>query len=198
MRKLAHPIASFVVAVLVVIGIGVGVSASTWNQQPQFNNKVAHFDSQYVRFDYPSDWSAKTYQDISSFSDAIVFLSNRVMHVPCVRHKNAVESGVTCHAPLSRLGYNGVYVEWSVNGFPNWTLANQPGQPISVSGRPARESVISGPDCMGISDAQQDINVVIAGVNNYYAMVACLSGPDLSREHSEVQAMLASAKILQP
>ncbi len=31
MRKLRHPIALFVVAVLVVIGIGVGVNASSWN-----------------------------------------------------------------------------------------------------------------------------------------------------------------------
>jgi hypothetical protein len=188
----------FIVAVLAVIGIGVGVSASTWNQQPQFNNKVAHFDSQYVRFDYPSDWSAKTYQVISSFSDAIVFLSNRAMHVPCVRQNTAVGYSVTCTPPLSRLGYDGVYVQWSVWGFPNWTLAGQRGQPISVSGRPARETVVSShPDCMG--DAQQDINVVIAQTDEgaFYRMVACLSGPDLSREHSEVQAMLASTKILQ-
>jgi hypothetical protein len=50
-----------------------------------------------------------------------------------------------------------------------------------------------------MGDAQQDINVVIARTDEraFYRMVACLSGPDLSREHSEVQAMLASTKILQ-
>ena len=186
------------VAVLVAIGMGVGVSASSWNQRPQFNNKVVQFESQYVRFDYPSGWSAKTYQESSSFSAAIVFLSNRELHVPCVKHNTAGGYSVTCTPPLSHLGYDGVYVQWSVNGFPGWTLANQRGRPISVSGRPARESVVSShPDCMG--DSQQDIDVVIARTvaYNFYRMFACLSGPDLSREHSEVQAMLSSTKILQ-
>jgi len=40
MRTLRYPIAMFIVAVLAVIGIGVAVSASTWNQEPQFHNKV--------------------------------------------------------------------------------------------------------------------------------------------------------------
>ena len=85
------------------------------------------------------------------------------------------------------------------NGAPGWTLAYEPGLPILVNGHAARESVVSKhPSCVG--DTQQEVSVAIAWTvqDNYYEMIACLSGPDLGRERSEVQAMLASTHILLP
>ncbi len=186
------------VAVLVAIAIGVAISSSTWQKPIRFNNKLTQFDSQLLRFEYPSSWSAETYQDGSSFSNAIVFLSNKTIHTPCVRHNNAVGYSVTCHAPLSRLGYDGVLVEWSSNGFPGRTLAKQSGQPISVSGHPGKESVV--PEQFWVRGTPQYITVVIARTTawNFYEANVSLSGPDLARERSEVQAMIASSKILQP
>jgi hypothetical protein len=178
--------------VVAVIGIGVGVSASSWNQSlDQFNDHA-------LRFDYPTKWTVETYQDGSSFSNAIVFLSNKTMHAPCVRNNNVAGYSVTCDAPLSRLGYDGVLVEWWSCGFPGWTLAKQAGQPTSVSGRPAKESVVSGR--FWLKGAQQDITVVIARTieSNFFEVNAFLSGPDLAQERSDVRAMIASTKILQP
>ena len=160
MRKLHHPIAVFIITVLAVIGIGVGVNASTWQKPIPFSNKLTRFDSQLLSFKYPGSWTAKPYREVGSFIDALVFLSNREMHAPCVSFGNP--GGYTCSDPLSRLGYDGVLVEWMANGAPGWTLAYEPGLPILVNGHAARESVVSKhPSCVG--DTQQEVGVAFVG-----------------------------------
>ena len=110
-------------AVLVVIAIGVGVNASTWQKPIQFSNKLTQFNNQYLRFEYPASWTAETYKEVSSFTDSLVFLSNRELHAPCVSLGNS--GGYTCSYPLSRLGYDGVLV----NGWPTAL----PGGPLRTS-----------------------------------------------------------------
>ena len=175
--------------VLAVIAIGIGASASRWDQ------KLSQFDNELVRFNYPSSWTADTFPkpDISMFSSAMVSLSNEAMHAPCVRDG----STVTCSLPLTGLGSGGVLVVWSADAFPGWTLAREPGRPVSVNGHAGKESSVSGRGSCVIG-TQEDITLVVARIAtaNYYEMDACLRGPDLARERSDIQAMIASTKIL--
>ena len=176
--------------VLVAIAIGVGVSASTWNQ------KLTKFNDQFLRFDYPASWSAREPdQGVVTSINELVFLSNERMHAPCVTRGTAV----TCSYLLKRLSAGGILVDWEENGLPGWTLDEAAGYPISVDGHRGKESVLYWQGSC-VSGTEQDIAVVIvrSAADNYYEMNACLRGPDLADEQSEIQAMLASAKVLLP
>jgi hypothetical protein len=41
------------------------------------------FADRYLAFSYPSGWEARAYAEVSSFTDALVFLSSQPMHPPC-------------------------------------------------------------------------------------------------------------------
>ena len=185
------------VVVLALIALGVGVSASRWEQRPSRGRarrspKLSEFNG-LLSFEYPSSWTANTYPEpLNMFASPVVFLSNEAMHAPCVTNG----STVTCSFPLTRLGSGGVLVEWSTIGHPGWTLAREPGRPISVHGHPGRESLVSGQGSC-VSGTQEDITLVMVTEANIYEMDACLRGPDLARERSEIQAMIASTKIFQ-
>ena len=175
--------------VLAVIAIGIGVSATDWSQN------LSQFTNQDLRFSYPSSWTADTYQEVSSFSSAEVFLSNEAMHAPCV----TVTNGFTCSPPVNGLGSDGVFVEWDEFGFPQWTLAREHGKTVTVDGHPGKEAIFSGRGSC-VSGTQQGVTLVIARTvpDNFYAMTACLRGPDLVRERAEVDAMVASTRIVEP
>lgn len=175
--------------VLAAIALGVGVSAPSWS------HPLSQFNDQFLRFDYPSSWTSKTYLDESSFSSTIVFLSNETMHAPCEPYRDGIE----CSPPVSGLRPGGVFVEWTDNGFPGWNLGKQTGRSVAVDGHPGKEAVATGRgDC--VSGTQLDITLVLARPypDNYYEMDACLRGPSLAQERSEIQAMVASTKFLQP
>jgi hypothetical protein len=152
--------------------------------------ELAQFKNAELSFAYPASWRARTYTEISSFTRAEVFLSNDAMHRPCVTHGTLT----TCRPVLARLGPGGVLVEWSANGYPTWSLAHAPGKRITVDGRAAKESVATArQDCP--TATEREITVVISrpgSSNNYYEMTACLRGPAVAQERSDVQAMIRS------
>ena len=197
MHKLRHPIALFVVAVLAVIGIGIGVSASSWQKPstPARGAGFSEFKDFLLRFDYPSGWKAVVLREDTMFSSPLVYLSHEA------NPRCSAPYGITRSDPLPQcgLGSDGVLLEWSENGIPTWTFAREIGRQVTIDGQPGKERTVSGSaNC--VTGTQQSVTLVIARTvpDNWYEMDACLRGPDLSGERSEIQAMIASAKILQP
>jgi len=196
-HKLHHPIAVFIVAVLVAISIGVGVDVSTWHQPstPAHGAGLSEFKNFLLRFDYPSGWNSVVLREDTMSSLSIVYLSHEA------NPRCSAPYGITRPDPLPQcgLGSDGVLVEWSENGSIVWTFARQLGQPVTVDVQPGKERVVSGAENC-VTGTQQSVTLVVARTvpDNWYGMDACLRGPDLARELSEIQAMIASAKILQP
>jgi hypothetical protein len=186
--------------VLAVIAIGVGASAPSWNQRPFTGPspsgrlvKLSQFTDSALRFDYPSSWRAAVLAADTTFSTGLVFLSHEA------DPRCAAVYGITVSIPRCGLGPDGVLVEWSFDGFPGWTLAREPGQPVLVDGRPGKESFVPASRYCA-SGTEEGVILVVARTfpDNYYEMDACLRGPELGREASEIQAMIASTKVLQP
>ena len=186
--------------VLAVIAIGVGTSAPSWNQRPFTGPspsgrlvKLSQFTDSLLRFDYPSSWTPAVLPANNTFSTAVVFLSHEA------DPRCAAAYGITVSIPRCALGSDGVLVEWSLDGFPGWTLARVHGQRVLVDGRPGKESFVSGSQSCATGTEEGVILVVSRTVpDSWYDMDACLRGPDLAIEGSEIQAMIASTKILQP
>ena len=171
------------------------------------------YDSEGVRFEYPSCWTAATYEDEeTSFSDALVDLSNQTMHAPCTTTTSTpvrpVPGGPVkiriCHLAVSKLARHGILVVWSAVGFPGWSLDRDPGTPLTVGGHPAREqisgrSMLTSTMCGSIG-ADESISVAVAETapDNYYDMTACRAGPDTAAAASQIRAMLASTTFVGP
>jgi hypothetical protein len=158
------------------------------------------YQGEGLRFVHPPCWRAVHYRQMSSFSSSLVDLSNQPMHDPCRTTTTSSGKLTVCREPVTRLAPDGILVLWSTNGAPRWRLDRQPGTPLTVGGRPARE-FIAGPGsfCTTIG-ADESIAVAVAQTvpDNYYAMTACLRGPDLAAAVSEVKAMIASTTFSAP
>jgi hypothetical protein len=163
------------------------------------------YDSEGVRFEYPSCWTATSYGEESTFSTSLVDLSNQTMHDPCTTTTSAPGGPfqiTTCRLPIASLAPHGILVRWSNNGSPRWNLNQQSGTPLTVGGRPAREqirgrSMLSSTICGSIG-ADESISVEVAETeaDNYYGMTACLRGPDAAVAISQIRAMLASTTFV--
>jgi hypothetical protein len=157
---------------------------------------VAEEHTTALTFDYPSGWSNVSWGSFpSSFSYMVAALSNQRLHSPCVHHGNVF----SCGQPLGRLQPAAMLVEWWEDGFPGWQLADQPGAAISVDGVPAKmeRGPSASPNCRGLG-ASLGISVVVArpqAPGNYFQFIACLRGPQLSRETSLALEMLDSARL---
>ena len=124
------------------------------------------------------------------------------MHAPCTtRH---VKAGIetTCGWPLKQLLPGGVLVRWQEVGVMvsrNWRFNDLPGRAVQVDGRPARQEVSRPGNCATIGATetiQTDIERSARG--NFYRVTACLRGPGTQELGKDVQAILASTRLLQP
>jgi len=167
------------------------VSTASANPAPTCDSPSSRtiYDGNGLRFDYPSCWTPVHNVEVSSFSSSLVDLSNEPMQDPCTTTASSSE----CGWPLTKLAPYGVLIRWSSNGFPGWSLQQAPGTALTVGGLPAREQV-SQPGTCGSIGADETIAVDAADTTafNYYAMTACLRGPDLAQPASQVQQMLTS------
>jgi hypothetical protein len=157
----------------------------------------AHYHDQDLGFTYPASWAPRKYQVTSHFSHAIVYLSNQPLHEPCTRSRVAAGTMIRCGAPLDRLRPRGVLVEWSSNGFPNWTLEFAPGVRQQLAGRPGELAVERPGDCEGIG-AEETITASIPRrdpTDNWYRLRACLRGPGLDAQDRAVRQLLASTTL---
>jgi hypothetical protein len=183
--------------VLLLVGcapIGVGTSPTSSPIAISTATQKTHWAAPSVSFAYPAGWSKAAWASVSSFTDLVAAVSNQHLRTPCFRSGNSS----SCGQPLSQLQDGAVLVEWWQNGFPNWTLAKQQGNPITVDGLEAKlqEGSRNWGECSGLG-ADRWINVVIASpqASNYWQFVACMRGPGKRAETAAATAILASAHL---
>ncbi len=154
-------------------------------------------------FRYPSAWRLSTYSEVSSFSTLVAFLSTDATHDPCVRALGSV----SCSSPLNELGPAGVLVSWNIVGFPGQRgIANVPGSPTTIDGRPARQQiktqVAGGTTCaqMGASE-EVDVSVAVSSPNDasdLWEMTACVAGPGAAKAVSTALSVAHSLRLTAP
>lgn len=88
------------------------------------------FTNGFLSFRYSGCWTATTYNEMSTMSQTIVYLSDQATHDPC--HAAAV--GRTCAQPLSKLRPGHVLVQWSEGGSPAGTSTRYKARPPQSEG----------------------------------------------------------------
>jgi hypothetical protein len=176
---------SSLVPVLVLIAIAV------WGFGPA---ATRHWDGREVGFDYPGSWHAAQFDQVSSFSSVLVYLSTEQPSDPCDR----TASSVACtRSSVTHLGPNGVLITWTHWGLLGRTFDPTRGRSLTVGGRTAtlEQSDASG-SCLGIGGARQIlVTVPIPDViDNWIEVEACVAGPDPSAAQAQIEAMLASVR----
>src|SRR5579872_685429 len=137
------------VTVLVIgsgLGIGLGLSeapaTSSATHQPSGCSLIKTFDRDGLRFHYPSCWTSAYYEEFAAFFSPIVDLSDQAMHKPCHQvPSDQPGTSVVCGEPVNQLQPGHVLVVWLDVGQPGLNLSKVPGRPLSIGGRPGRETV---------------------------------------------------------
>ena len=131
------------------------------------------------------------FQNLSSFTDDIVYLSTVRVSDPCTRFPNG--SSCTWY-PVQSLGFGGLLVTWRVRSFPGWAFDPSRGRQLTLGGRLATlEEQAPNEGCAGIGGARQVIVTIPNPVPmNWMEVDACLAGPDPSLAQGAVETMLAT------
>jgi hypothetical protein len=151
---------------------------------------TANFSGMGVAFHYPAAWRSGAWNDVSSFSALIVYLSTGRLHSPCTLKKSSGRTTVSCGDPIRALAPAGVLVRWSENGSPNW---HRPKANTTIDGHPATETRTTEAWCAALQGTEV-ISVVIPRLlaGNWYEMDACLRGPT---QQAAISSMLKSVHI---
>jgi hypothetical protein len=158
--------------------------------EPATATATASFSGMGVAFRYPAAWRSGTWNDVSSFSALIVYLSTGRLRSPCTVTKKPGRTTVSCGNPIRALAPGGVLVRWSENGFPSW---HSPKANTAIDGHPATETRTTEAWCTALQGTEM-ISVVIPRLlaDNWYEMDACLRGPT---QQAEISSMLKSVHI---
>lgn len=153
------------------------------------------FADDTVAFRYPSTWRSYRWQFMTSFSNALVYLSTGREHTPCVTTTTNSNESIQCHSALAQLEPAGVFVTWAQWGMPAVGHRHFPGKPARIGGRPARIHVgRADRDCAHLG-GQETITAYTASRlarDNWIEMIACLRGPSLATSTAQVEHMLAT------
>jgi photosystem II stability/assembly factor-like uncharacterized protein len=187
--------AALIVMAAVVAG-GIAWARGYWGPQPAGPSGLAHFSAYDLSFDYPARWRAYKYENTSSFSSVLVYLSTQGLHDPCTRSQSGGNTSISCGQPLDHLNDGAVLVTWTSNGFPRWTIDGEKGNHTSIGGQPAVLRTDKPGDCAQIG-GEETITATIArdAPSNFYRMVACLNGRNRAADERDVNAMLQSVVI---
>ncbi len=158
--------------------------------EPATATATANFSGMGVAFRYPAAWRSATWNDVSSFSALIVYLSTGRLHSPCTVTKKPGRTTASCGNPIRALTPGGVLVRWSENGFPNW---RSPKANTAIDGHPATETRTAEAWCTALRGTEV-ISVVVPRLlaDNWYEMDACLRGPT---QQAAIASMLKSVHI---
>ena len=144
-----------------------------------------------ISFTSPAGWYRTEASLQGSFTDMVAAVSNEPLRDPCSVSGNSF----TCGQPLDSLQEGALLVEWWNDGFPTWSIDNQPGTPTTVDGLPARYQQTPGSSgqCAGLG-ATTTMTVVIANgpSGDYYEFDACMRGPNQALGISTATAILNS------
>lgn len=156
----------------------------------------ARYHDDVLTFSYPASWTPRRYEVVSSFSSAIVYLSNQSLHDPCTRRRLAADGlSITCGHPISQLAPRGVLIEWTREGFPNWKLSDAPGVAQQIAGRPSRLAIRRPGRCASLGADETILASITRPSGNWYQLLACLRGPGLATSERQVRQLLATATV---
>jgi len=148
-----------------------------------------------LRFRYPAQWSAETYQVTSTFSSSVVFLSNQAMHSPCVTQHNSANTLVICSLPTGRLKRRSILAYWEENADPAWGFRLAMGASVVIGERRAKLQTTSN-DCGIGAQVSVDAVVVIPGMSDsWYEFFACIRGPGASTLERQARDLLGSVRF---
>jgi hypothetical protein len=154
-----------------------------------------------ITFRYLNAWHAQTYQEVSSFSNLIAYVSTEPLHDPCVTRTTNTGTEIDCTNPLKALRRNGIFISWDSYGFPGQRLTTPT---LTLDGHAATvQSGPADPSCVAIGGTRLvSANVALSlklappgGHDQMLRMRACIAGPDTAQAETDVYAMLASLRI---
>lgn len=157
---------------------------------------VSTFADDIMSFEYPSNWNAAKFDDLSTLTPLIVHLSTEPLVNPC--HSDS--TGTVCGSPVEQLGQDGLLISWRILGVPGPSpspIPNPSAVAAEVGGRPAvvtQENAAA--ECADIG-GEQELFVQIADTpmpRNAVEMHACVSGPNYELTGATIAAMLASVE----
>lgn len=167
------------------------------NPTPSGQTEPQHYEHKGLSFAYPSSWHAQRYEFVSTFFAALVYLSNQPMRPPCTTTTNDQETSISCGRPVRELQPGGIVAWWGAGGMPTWRFQDQSGSPMRVSGRAAKISISSPGTCQDIG-ASESITVIVQRPripDNYFAITACLKGPDIEVLEHQARAVIDSTVL---
>jgi hypothetical protein len=174
---------------LAVLAVSVALPFARTPVEPAHPVPTVSFSAVGLSFRYPATWRTGTWNDLSSFTALIVYLSTSRLHDPCT----VGEKGLTCGDPMGTPLSGGVLVRWSADGFPGFRL---PKPNVTVGGRPALETKTSGGWCASLGGTQTITVTIPRDIpDNSYQMQACLSAPNLPQQEAQISAMLSTVRI---
>jgi hypothetical protein len=180
-------------AALVAVAVCVALLFARTPASPARSAAPATFSAMGLSFRYPATWHSGTWNDVSSFTALIVYLSTGPQHNPCTVTHNPGVTSVNCANPVGPLPPGGVLVRWEAAGFPGFHL---PKPNTTIAGRPAFETKASSGSCASLG-ATETITVLIPRdtPDNWYQMDACLRAPNLPHQEAQISAMLTTVRI---
>ena len=192
-------LAATAVPLALTVGCASTASTSVANAHPPVA-AVAHaaptarFSAKGLSFRYPATWRSVTSRaGLSDFSALLVYLSTARLKSTCVASSGPGRIAEVCASPIRVLPPGGVLVRWNANSSPTWRM---PKANTAVAGRGAVETRTRGGWC-AVLDATETITVMIprAQPGGWYQMDACLRGPGLARQETQITSMLDSVRI---
>ena len=178
---------------LAVVAASVALPFARTPAEPARPVPTVSFSAMGLSFRYPATWHAGTWNDVSSFTALIVYLSTGQQYYPCSVTTSPGEKTVTCGDPMGTLAPGGVLVRWDLDGFPGFRLTKPN---ATIAGRPALETKTSGGWCASLGGSET-ISVIIPRdqPDNWYGLNACLSAPNLPQQEAQISAMLHTVSI---
>ena len=178
---------------LAVVAVSVALPFARTPAEPAHPVPTVSFSAMGLSFRYPANWQTGTWNDVSSFTAPIVYLSTGRQHNPCTVTYSPGEKSVSCSYPVDTLPPGGVLVRWDLDGFPGFRLTKPN---ATIGGRPALETKTSGGWCASLGGAET-ISVIIPRdqPDNWYGLNACLSAPNLPQQEAQISAMLHTVQI---
>jgi hypothetical protein len=156
----------------------------------------ARYHDDVLTFSYPASWTPRRYEVVSSFSSAIVYLSNQPLRDPCTRSRLPGGAlSITCRHPISQLAPSGVLVEWTREGFPNWKLSDAPGVPQQIAGRPSKLAIRRPGRCASLGADETSLASITRPSGNWYQLLACLRGPSVATAERQVRQLIATTTV---
>jgi hypothetical protein len=156
-----------------------------------------------LRLRYPATWRRYDWQVVTSFTDAMAYLSTGRELPPCKTTHPGGSTEIACHPPIRRLAPGELILTWTGVGFPEprgrEPLAGIPGRLVRLSsGWLEKVSASTSPICSEIG-ATAAVTAGFArptdgGVR--YEMQACMRAPDIARHTQEVRAMLRDVRFV--